>query len=225
MKLTWLGHSCVQIQTDTSTILIDPFLTGNPLAPCQASDLKADYIFLTHGHGDHYGDTEAIAKRTGATVVGVHEVSEFARKNGCTVHGMNTGGSFAFPFGRVKAVPALHSSSMPDGSYGGTPVGYLFSIEGKTIYHAGDTAVFSDMTLIGAAGIDFAFVPIGDNYTMGPEDSLLALDLLRPRAAAPIHYGTFAVIAQNPEAWGKSLTAKLPSCEPVILTPGKAIDL
>lgn len=217
MKITWHGHACVSIETNGTHLLIDPFFTGNPQAKVSADDVQADYILLTHGHGDHYGDTTEIAKRTGAIVVGNFEIYNYALAQGVEkAHPMHIGGGFNFRFGRVKMTIAHHGSSMPDGSYGGNPAGLLLTLEDKVIYHAGDTALFSDMKLIGEAGIDLAILPIGDNFTMGPDDALRAVDFLQPKKVFPIHYNTFPVIETDPQAWcdrveeGTSVSAFVP---------------
>jgi L-ascorbate metabolism protein UlaG (beta-lactamase superfamily) len=226
MKITFHGHACVAIETQGTHLLIDPFFTGNDLATVKADEVAADYILLTHGHGDHYGDTEAIVKRTGATVVSSFEVTQYAQKNGCEkIHPMNPGGSWNFPFGRVKLTLAYHSSSMPDGSYGGNPAGLLLFLEGKVIYHAGDTALFSDMKLIGEEGIDLAFLPIGDNFTMGVKDAARAVDFLQPKLVVPIHYDTFGYIKQSPNEFGKLVSGIRPQTEVAILNPGQTITL
>ena len=226
MKITFHGHSCFLIETNGTRLLIDPFLTGNPLATVSADDIEADYIILSHGHGDHYGDTESIAKRTGAQVLGNFEVVTYAQKNGVEkIHPMNPGGGFEFPFGRVEMTTAHHSSSMPDGSYGGVACGLLLFLEGKVIYHAGDTALFKDMTLIGEEGIDLAIIPIGDNFTMGVQDAARAVEFLTPQTVIPMHYNTFGYIMQNPEEFGKAVSAHSPECEVVILDPGQSMEL
>jgi len=225
MKLTWYGHSCCLIEGGGSKILIDPFLTGNDQAAITADKVEADFIILTHGHLDHYGDTEAIAKRTGATVIANFEVVNYAQKNGVEkAHPMHIGGGYNFSFGRVKLTIAHHGSSMPDGSYGGNPAGLLLTIDGKNIYHAGDTALFSDMKLIGEAGIDFALLPIGDNFTMGPEDALRAVEFVNPKKVLPIHYDTFGWIVQDAKAWVEQVNEKT-SAEGVYLKPGESIEL
>lgn len=202
MKLTWHGHSCVLIEGGGAKILVDPFFTGNGQAKASADEVEADFIVLTHGHGDHYGDTTAIAKRTGATVIGNFEVVNFAQKEGVEkAHPMHIGGGHDFSFGRLKLTIAHHGSSMPDGSYGGNPAGLLFTIDGKTLYHAGDTGLFMDMQLIGEAGIDFAILPIGDNFTMGPDDALRAVQFLKPKRVMPVHYNTWPLIEQDAQAW------------------------
>jgi L-ascorbate metabolism protein UlaG (beta-lactamase superfamily) len=186
-------------------VVVDPFLAGhNPAAMSGVEDLRADFILQTHGHPDHSMDLMALAKRSGAQVIANFEISNWVNAQGHdNTWAMNLGGSHDFPFGRVTMTPALHSSSLPDGSYGGNPSGYVIVTEGRRIYISGDTAYFSDMELIGNLGIDVAIVCTGDNFTMGPEDALAALRLLRPRIAIPCHYNTWPVIAQDMVAWGE----------------------
>jgi L-ascorbate metabolism protein UlaG (beta-lactamase superfamily) len=210
------------IESDGRQVLIDPFLTGNPAAAAKADDVQADFILVSHGHGDHLGDTVAIAKRTGATVVVNYEMYEWLQKQGLTkVHGQQHGGSHAFPFGRVKLTPAFHGSMLPDGSYGGNPCGFLLYLnDGKKIYDAADTGLFGDMRLIGEEGIDLAILPIGDNYTMGPDDALRAVKLIQPRKVLPIHYNTWELIAQDAHAWAERVRHETKS-EPEVLKPGE----
>jgi L-ascorbate metabolism protein UlaG (beta-lactamase superfamily) len=200
--LTYYGHATWGIETKGTAILIDPFFTGNPKTSVTAADVRAEYIILTHAHGDHYGDTVAIAKRSGATVISNYEIVNYCQKQGvANGHPLHIGGGHTFPFGRVKLTVAHHGSSFPDGTYGGSPAGVVLEIEGKRLYDAGDTALFSDMSLIGQAGVDVAFLPIGDNFTMGPEDATAAATLLRARTVIPQHYNTWPLIAQDPEAF------------------------
>ncbi len=222
MKVTWLGHACCLLEGGGSKILIDPFLTGNPQAKVTAEQVEADFIVLTHGHADHYGDTTEIAKRTGATVIGNFEVVNWAQAQGVEkTHPMHIGGGHDFSFGRVKLTIAHHGSSMPDGSYGGNPAGLLFTIDDKKIYHSGDTALFYDMTLIGEAGIDLAILPIGDNFTMGPDDSLKAIEFLQPKKVIPIHYNTWPLIEQDADAWASRIT----KADALVLQPGDSADI
>lgn len=222
MKVTWFGHSCCRIEGGGARILIDPFFTGNPLATTSADQIDADFITVTHGHADHYGDTTQIAKRTKATVIANFEISNWAEKQGVpNTHSMHIGGSHHFSFGRLKLTIAHHGSSMPDGSYGGNPAGLLFTIENKKIYHSGDTGLFYDMKLIGDVGIDLAILPVGDNYTMGPEDALKAIELLRPKRILPIHYNTWPIIAQDIQTWAKKVT----QTEVILLQPGQSLSL
>lgn len=222
VELTFFGHSAWELKTAEGRLLIDPFFTGNPAASIPASDAKADFIALTHGHGDHVGDCVEIAKRTGATVIAVYEITTWLEKQGVAkTHGMNTGGAFMFPFGRLKLTMAHHSSVLPDGTYGGNPVGLHLTLKnGTTIYHAGDTALFSDMKLYGEGGLDVAILPIGDNYTMGVDDALRAVDWLRPKRVLPTHYGTWPVIAADAERFAREAKTRF-GVEVVVLQPGQ----
>jgi L-ascorbate metabolism protein UlaG (beta-lactamase superfamily) len=204
MRITFLGHACFLVETAQARLIIDPYLDDNPQAAMKAADVKCDYILVSHGHEDHTADALPIAKRCGATIVANFEIAEYFTAKGAKTHGMNPGGGFNFPFGRVKLTLAHHTSSLEAGLhpiYMGTPCGILIQADGKTIYHAGDTALFMDMQLIGRAGIDVALLPIGDNYAMGPDDALIALDFLKPKLAVPMHYNTWPIIAQDGPAF------------------------
>ncbi|MBW7650055.1 metal-dependent hydrolase [Anoxybacillus sp. ST4] len=210
MKVTYHGHSVVKIETSGKTIFIDPFITGNPTTDLKAEDVYVDVILLTHGHNDHVGDTVALAKKHDALVIAPYELATYLGWKGVRVHPMHIGGSFSFEFGKVKLTQAFHGSSYVEENetivYTGMPSGILFSAEGKTIYHAGDTALFSDMKLIGEMNdIDVAFLPIGDNFTMGPEDAAVAARWLKAKIAVPIHYNTFPVIQQDPQRFVKMI--------------------
>lgn len=222
--VTWLGHGASKIVTGGKTVLIDPFLTGNPAASCRAEDLDADFILLSHGHGDHLGDTAEISKRTGATVICNYELSEHLAKQGVKAHGQQHGGGFQHAFGRVKLTIAHHGSALPDGSYGGNPCGFLLYLTDGKIYAACDTGLFFDMQLIGDEGIDLAILPIGDNYTMGPDDALRAIKLIRPRKVIPVHYNTWGLIAQDAAAWAERVRRETTTA-PVVLKPGEACSL
>lgn len=224
MIFRFLGQSGFFVQIGEHELLIDPFLTGNDLAVDKPDDFSPPYILLTHGHADHYGDTEEIAKRSGATVVSSFEIAEYLSQKEISAHGMNPGGSFAFPFGKLKFTPAWHSNSLPDGTYGGMPMGLTLEAEGKRVYHAGDTALFSDMTLIARGGLDLAFLPIGDNFTMGPTDALEAVKLLQPKQVVPVHYNTFPVIEQDAEAF-RTMVENETDAEVVVLKPGERLEL
>jgi L-ascorbate metabolism protein UlaG (beta-lactamase superfamily) len=218
--ITFLGHSAFQIHTAGKTLLIDPFLSGNPLATISAADVHPDFIIVSHGHGDHIGDTVAIAKRTGALVIANYEIATWLQKQGVErTHDMNVGGSCRFDFGVLKLTIAHHSSMLPDGSNGGSPSGLLLKTVDGTIYHACDTALFSDMTLIGDEGLKVAMLPIGDNYTMGPEDAVRAIEFLRPETAIPCHYNTFPAILQDVKVWADMVRSRT-SANPVVLAPG-----
>lgn len=225
-RIQWLGHSCLLIESAGYRILIDPFLTGNPSAPVKAAELKPDYILISHGHGDHVGDSVAIAQRTGAMVVANYEIATWLqeRQGLKAVHGMQHGGGFAFPFGRVKMTLAFHGSALPDGSNGGNPAGFYITFkDGTRLYDAADTGLFGDMKLIGEEGIDLAFLPIGDNYTMGPDDALKAVRLLTPKRVVPIHYNTFPLIEQDAHAWAERVRRETTTV-PVIMQPGEWLD-
>jgi L-ascorbate metabolism protein UlaG (beta-lactamase superfamily) len=225
-RMRWLGHACLWFDTDGGSVLIDPFLTGNDLAPVAAKDLNPDFILVSHGHGDHVGDTVAIAKRTGAMCISNFEIAGWLQKQGVKkTHGMQHGGGFQFAFGRVKLTQAFHGSQLPDGSDGGNPCGFLLYFnDGKKVYDAADTGLFGDMKLIGEEKIDLALLPIGDNFTMGPADSLRALAFLTPGRVVPIHYNTFDVIKQDPKAWAASVRESR-TAEPIVMKPGDWIDV
>ena len=230
MKITYLGHSCFFVETAAARLIIDPFLTGNPAAAAKADDIRCDYVLLSHGHCDHTGDALQIAKRNNATIVSNHEICNYYAAQGAAVHNMNPGGAFAFPFGRVKLTIAHHSSSEDSDEsnplqpvYLGSPCGIVIEADGRKIYHAGDTALFLDMQLIGRAGLDLAMLPIGDNFTMGPEDALDALDFLKPKAAIPMHYNTWPPIAQDAVAFATAAKQRNHLVHP--LKPGESITL
>lgn len=224
-RIRWLGHSALLIETGGTRILIDPFFTGNPAAVVTAEDAEADYIIVSHGHGDHVGDAEAIARRTGATIIANYEIASWFQNKGFDkAHGMQHGGGFDFPFGRVKLTLAFHGSVLPDGSNGGNPCGiHLFLKDGTRIYDAADTALFGDMRLIGEDGVDLAILPIGDNFTMGPDDALKAVKLIGPKRVLPIHYNTWPLIAQDANAWADRVRAQT-QAEPVVVPPGGWVD-
>lgn len=225
-RIRWLGHAAMALETAGFKILIDPFFTGNPRAAITADQAQADFILISHGHGDHVGDAIAIAQRTGALVIANYEISEWLKTQGvANVHGQQHGGGFNHPFGRVKLTLALHGSVLPDGSNGGNPCGFLIYLkDGKKIYHAADTGLFGDMRLIGEEGIDLAVLPIGDNFTMGPDDSIRAVQMIQPKKVIPIHYGTWPIIDQDANAWAQRIRAET-GAEPIVLQPGEAVSL
>ncbi len=225
-ELTWLGHGSWSLQIGDDVVLLDPFLDESPQSPVKAADLEADYILVSHGHFDHVGDTASIANRTGATVVANFEISQWlATKQGVkSTVGMNLGGRLSLPFGTLKMTVAWHSSQLPDGSYGGNPAGFLLTTADGTIYFACDTALFSDMRLIGSVGVDLAVLPIGDLYTMGPDDSIEAIKLINPARVVPDHYNTWPPVAQDPAAWAARVRDQT-AAEPIVVEPGGKVVL
>lgn len=204
VKATFLSHSGFIIEGEDHSIVIDPFLSGNPLAKTKAEAIKCDFVILTHGHGDHLGDGITIAKNNNATLIAPYELAMYCQWQGVEkVHPMHIGGSFGFPFGKVKLTLALHGSAVVDGNniiYTGNPCGVVLTINGKSIYHAGDTGLFYDMKLIGEMSkLDVAFLPIGGNFTMDIDDAVKAAELLNPALAVPMHYNTFDVIKADPQ--------------------------
>lgn len=207
--LTYLGHSAFLLQANQGSVVIDPFLTGNPVARLRPADLRVDAVLLTHAHGDHLGDGIEIAKANDAVLIAPFELANYCAAKGAKVHPMHLGGARTFPFGRVKLTIAHHGSAAPDGTYCGNPCGYLLTMDGKTLYHPGDTALFYDMKLIGEMNpIDVALLPIGDNFTMGVEDAVKAAELLRPRTVVPMHYKTFDIIDSDPHEFVRRVTAQ-----------------
>jgi L-ascorbate metabolism protein UlaG (beta-lactamase superfamily) len=221
---TWYGHATLGLETGGYHILIDPFFRGNPAASTTYDKVKADFILVSHGHGDHVGDAVEIAKRTGALVISNAEIAGWMSGKGVRSHGQHIGGGYHHPFGYLKLTFALHGSALPDGSNGGNPTGFLLTLpDGEKIYMAQDTGLFGDMKLIGDESIHLAILPIGDNYTMGPDDALRAVELLRPRHVVPIHYNTFDLIAQDPYTWAERVRAQTPAVVHV-LKPGESVS-
>jgi L-ascorbate metabolism protein UlaG (beta-lactamase superfamily) len=226
-KLTWHGHSCFTLVSDDGTrIIIDPWLDENPMADIEAADVgELDYILVTHGHSDHFADCVKLAKQTGATVVSTFEVATFAQQQGAeNVHGMNIGGGYDFPFGRVKMTIAHHTGTVhgdENGAFTATPAGFLISLKnGKRIYHAGDTALTLDMQLLNGQ-VDVAILPIGDNFTMGPDDPARAVEFIAPTTVIPMHYDTFPPIKQDPAVFREKVGAR---AEVVVLEPGGSYE-
>jgi L-ascorbate metabolism protein UlaG (beta-lactamase superfamily) len=224
VKLTYHGHSCFEIKSGKYNLIIDPFLKGNKNSDIKPEDVKVDYIVLSHAHGDHIGEAFEIAKRGDATIIAVNELANYAADKGCKTHNMHIGGSYQFPFGRLKFTIAHHGSSTPDGRYMGEPAGIILSLDDKCIYHAGDTGLFWDMKLIGEMNaIDAAIVPIGDNFTMGIDDAVKAIEFLNPKIAIPMHYNTFGVIEVDPREFKRKVESIGKKC--VVLPFGESIEI
>ena len=223
-RITYHGHSAFEFKSDEHSIVIDPFFTSNKNAKVKPADVDAGYVILTHAHGDHLGDAIEIAKQNDATIIAVNELANFASENGCRAHNMHIGGAYNFPFGRVKFTIAHHGSSSPDGRYMGEPAGVVVTIGGKNIYHAGDTGLFLDMKLIGEmTPLDAALVPIGDNFTMGIDDAVKAIEFLNPKLAIPMHYSTFDVIEANPQEFKRKIDSIGKKCR--VIGFGETIEI
>lgn len=221
--LTWYGHATIGMNIGGCRVLVDPFFKGNRAAADISGEIEADYIIITHGHDDHVGDAEAIAHRTGAVIISNYEITDWFETKGFNVHGQHLGGGFHHPFGYLKLTFALHGSALPDGANGGNPAGLLLTKpDGNKVYIAGDTGLFGDMALIGEEDLDLALLPIGDNWTMGPDDALRAVKLLNPKKVVPIHYNTTPLIAQDPEAWAGRVNRET-NTKAIVLQPGQSI--
>ena len=225
-KYTWYGHGTHGIETGGYKVIIDPYFTDNPSASTSADEVEPDFMVVSHGHGDHVGDAIAIAKRIGALVISNHEIVTWLGGQGLeNLHGQHIGGGFNHPFGYLKLTHALHGSGLPDGSYGGNPAGILLTLEdGKKVYLACDTGLFASMTLIGEEGVHLAVLPIGDNFTMGPDDALKAVMMIKPKHVIPVHYNTWPVIEQDPIAWAARVEDETDTVAHV-LKPGDVFDL
>jgi L-ascorbate metabolism protein UlaG (beta-lactamase superfamily) len=224
LTYTWYGHGTSLVEVDGHRLLVDPFFTGNPAAPIQAEAVTCDYILVSHGHGDHIADAVPIARRTGAPIISNFEIATWAEGQGVTAHGQSIGGGCDYPFGYLKLTQAQHGSALPDGSYAGQPAGFLVCTPERKLYLACDTGLFGDMQLIGDEGIALAVLPIGDHYTMGPDDALRAVKLIRAQHYIPVHYNTWPPIEQDPNAWAARVQAETGAAVHV-LKPGESFTL
>jgi L-ascorbate metabolism protein UlaG (beta-lactamase superfamily) len=225
LTITFHGHACFTLEGEGHRVVIDPFLTGNPAADRPLARLpKVDAVLLSHGHGDHLGDAIPLAQRDGATIVATAELARFCGQRGATVHAMHIGGAHEFPFGRVKLVPAFHGGAVEGdatGQFTTNPCGVVVTLDGKSVYHCGDTALTLEMQLL-AGRVDVMLVPIGDNYTMGIEDAVRAVELVRPHAVIPMHYNTWDVIKADPEQFKRQVGDR---ARVVVLAPGQTHTL
>ena len=227
VKITWLGHAAFLLEAEKK-LLIDPFISGNPMAPCSPEELNPDIIAVTHGHRDHLGDTIEIGKRTGCRIISIHEVANYIKSKGIFAEGMNKGGTVNVEGITLTMTDARHSSSIDASGFsfdGGSPAGFVMEIGGHPIYHAGDTSVFGDMQLIGELyEPELALLPIGDKFTMGIKEAVKAVELIHPKKVIPMHYNTFDVIKQDPEKFKSAVEAKIDT-KVVIMKPGEFIEL
>lgn len=220
-ELKYLGHACFMLCEGKNSVIIDPFLTGNPSAKSTAEQISCQHILVSHGHDDHLGDAVSIAKQNGATVIATAEIARVCTEKGVSAHAMHIGGKHSFDFGYVRITQAFHGS----GIAGGHACGFIVNFYGKTIYHTGDTGIFGDMALLGRLeSIDVALLPIGDNFTMGPGDAAEAANLIKPKLVVPMHYNTWPLIAQDPVAFKQDVETRF-GIPVQVMQPGSSLTL
>ena len=224
IKLTYIGHSAFLISDGTNVLAVDPFITGNPTAKIKQADINPNFIFVTHAHDDHLGDTIELAKKNNATVIAVNDLAVYLSSKGIKTHPLHIGGEFAFPFGSIKLTIAHHSSMSTEGGYMGAPCGGIITIGGKKIYHTGDTGLFLDMQLIGEISKpDVMLLPIGNNFTMGIDDAVRAVEFVKPKLAIPMHYDTFMIIKADPNDFVRKVKAN--NFDARVMEFGETIEL
>lgn len=221
---TWLGHGTSSLSIGGFSLVVDPYFVDNPAASTKVDQVAADFILVSHGHYDHVQDVEPLAKRTGALVISNPEIASWFAAKGLKTQGQPIGAERQHPFGHLTLTKAEHGSKLPDETSGGNAAGLLIKAEGKKIYLACDTALFADMQLIGEEGLDLAVLPIGGHYTMGPDDALKAVKLLEPKHVIPVHYSTWDVIKQDPQAWAQSVK-KETKTKAHVLQPGESLTI
>ncbi len=227
MKVQYLGHSVLMVETQGTRLILDPFIEGNPQCPVSVDELpKVDYVLVTHGHGDHIGNAVEISKRDGATVISNFEICNYLESKGVKTHPMHIGGKFSFEFGNVKLTPAFHGSSISDGNnviYAGMPAGFLLESNGKKLYHAGDTGLTVEMQLLRDELIDVAFLPVGGNFVMDVSDAIRATSFIMPKKVVPIHYNTWDIIKADTEKFKTGVEHIKVEC--LIMKPGEWINV
>jgi L-ascorbate metabolism protein UlaG (beta-lactamase superfamily) len=224
-KYIWYGHGSHGLETNGHKVLVDPYFTDCPTASTTAEECEGDFMLISHGHGDHIADAIPVAKRTGAKVISNFEISNWLSTHGVEAHPQHIGGGFHHPFGYLKFTQATHGSGLPDGSYGGNPAGFMLTTkDGLKIYLACDTGLFYGMKLFRKEKVDLAVLPIGDNFTMGPDDAFRAVKMIKPKHVIPVHYDTWPLIEQDAAAWVARVNENTKT-KAHLLNPGDSFEL